>query len=169
MIICPYCNNEEYVGTLFCSECGTQLIASTTGPLDSITHTKKTHIYTIDSPPEPRYEDPPKGTFVLYMVDDKIFLPPVDQIELTIGRKTQGQSITPDIDLSTFDAYKKGVSRLHAIIGFDENKTQAQIVDLNSANGTLVNGNRIPPNSEVPIHHNDIITLGKMKIQIIIS
>jgi len=169
MIICPYCFSKEYEGALFCSECGTQLITRTTSNLETIVNTNTTQVYTKTSPPTPRYEESPKASFALYLVDEEIFLPSVSQIELTLGRKTQGQGITPEIDLSAYDAYKKGVSRLHATIDFNENGTHAQIVDLNSANGTRVNGNRIPPNSEVPIHNNDIITLGKLKIQIIIS
>ncbi len=69
----------------------------------------------------------------------------------------------PDFDLSEFDAYNQGVSRLHAAI-----KVQALrilIMDLASANGTRVNGQKLVPNVEYPLKNGDQIALGKLKIE----
>jgi len=125
--------------------------------------------FSSNSPePKPYYKTTPEAPFALYLVDEEIFFPLIDQLKITIGRKTPGQGITPVIDLSPYDAYKKGVSLLHATIKFDDNKSEVLVVDLNSANGTRVNGDRIPPDTEVLIHNNDIITLGKLKVQVVI-
>ena len=73
----------------------------------------------------------------------------------------------PDIDLSPYQAYAAGVSRLHAIIKRDGNRLI--FMDLGSANGTYVNGKRLNPNVEQLINHGDIVALGKMKLQILVK
>jgi pSer/pThr/pTyr-binding forkhead associated (FHA) protein len=40
-------------------------------------------------------------------------------------------------------------------------------VDLESANGTIVNGQRIPPQEPEPVQHGDIIQLGRLRLQVI--
>jgi pSer/pThr/pTyr-binding forkhead associated (FHA) protein len=40
-------------------------------------------------------------------------------------------------------------------------------MDLGSANGTYVNGKRMTANSELTLSHGDVISLGKLKIQIL--
>ena len=71
----------------------------------------------------------------------------------------------PDIDLSPYQAYAAGVSRLHAII----KREGARIIfmDLGSANGTYINGKRLSSNVEQVINHGDIIALGKLKMQVL--
>ncbi len=169
MITCPQCQNEEYPGAFFCSECGAQLAYHSASNIETTIHTSTTQSSLKASQPTPRYKIAPEESFALYLIEEETFLPSVDQIKLTLGRETPGQVITPDIDLSAYDAYKKGVSRLHATIKLSDNNSEAHIIDLDSENGTRVNGNRIPANSEVPLHNNDIITLGKLKIQVITS
>ena len=68
--------------------------------------------------------------------------------------------------LAANQAYEKGVSRLHASIR--TNATPVTLVDLGSVNGTRINGQKIPPSQPAPLSHGDIITLGKLKLQMII-
>jgi len=104
------------------------------------------------------------------LVEEKIFLTPTKETKITLGRKSPDQAISPDIDLSAYNAYEKGVSRLHAKLTREDNTFGTyHVLDLNSSNGTRVNGTRIPINSAVPIHNNDILTLGRLKIQVVIS
>jgi pSer/pThr/pTyr-binding forkhead associated (FHA) protein len=83
----------------------------------------------------------------------------------TLGRSIEGQAILPDVDLSRFDAYDFGLSRMHAEIRVDENDTR--IIDLQSANGTIVNGKRILPSQPESLEHGDIIQLGRLRLQLI--
>jgi pSer/pThr/pTyr-binding forkhead associated (FHA) protein len=83
----------------------------------------------------------------------------------TLGRAVEGQAIIPDIDLESYDAYEHGISRIHAEIRVVGNDIQA--VDLDSANGTLVNGQRLEPQVPQSIQHGDIIQLGKLRLQLI--
>jgi len=41
------------------------------------------------------------------------------------------------------------------------------VMDLNSSNGTYVNGVRIPAQVETRLVHGDVIALGKLKIQVL--
>ena len=62
---------------------------------------------------------------------------------------------------------RSGVSRLHASIKM--NNMNFSLIDLGSANGTLLNGKKIPPNEPQRIKNEDIITLGKLKLQFLIQ
>jgi len=90
-----------------------------------------------------------------------------DRKEFTLGRTVEGQPILPDVDLSPFDAFSLGVSRLHAAIRIVN--SEVVVTDLGSSNGTRVNGQKIVPHVDYPINHGDIIAIGKLKIQVIIS
>jgi pSer/pThr/pTyr-binding forkhead associated (FHA) protein len=106
--------------------------------------------------------------FILYSPDkDKVINIP-DQDEFTIGRLVEGQVITPDVDLNEYDGFDKGVSRLHATIRINRKKSTVHVIDLGSANGSCVNGYDIPANSEVPLSHGDLLTLGKFNLKVII-
>ncbi len=58
----------------------------------------------------------------------------------------------------------QALSRAHAIIFFDNDG--AGIIDLGSTNGTFVNSQRI---SISPLQHNDIISLGESRIEVILN
>ncbi|MFN8373384.1 MAG: FHA domain-containing protein [Anaerolineae bacterium] len=78
----------------------------------------------------------------------------------TIGRKDPTSGDIPDIDLSTYAAYQMGVSRTHAFIEREQN--QLTLHDLNSRNGTFVNGQRIVPEQPKVLHNGDEVRLGKI-------
>jgi pSer/pThr/pTyr-binding forkhead associated (FHA) protein len=43
------------------------------------------------------------------------------------------------------------------------------LCDLGSANGTYVNGRRLAANAEEPLKHGDVLSLGKLKMQILLE
>jgi pSer/pThr/pTyr-binding forkhead associated (FHA) protein len=100
-------------------------------------------------------------------VDTGQVLPLSERNEFTMGRSTEGQPVMPDIDLSPYQAYSRGVSRLHAVIkrGIDN----IYLMDLDSANGTFLNGKRLIPHEEEPVANGDIMALGKLKIQVLLK
>jgi pSer/pThr/pTyr-binding forkhead associated (FHA) protein len=87
------------------------------------------------------------------------------RVNYTLGRSIETQSVVPDIDLAPFDAFDQGVSRLHAEMRIQPDGVF--IVDLDSANGTHVNGKRLEALKAIPIHHGDIVQLGSMRLQLI--
>jgi hypothetical protein len=103
----------------------------------------------------------------LHLLDTGQVLPLSTRSEFTLGRTSEGQPIAPDIDLTPYQAYAGGVSRLHAIIKRDG--TRIMFMDLGSANGSFLNGKKLQPNVEQAINHGDIVSLGKLKIQILVK
>ena len=167
MIICSNCKHANMTGAMFCAECGAQLIGRDT----LITQTIATDSLGKGSKRKTgELTQPVEGSDAwanLHLLDTGQVLPLSSRNEFTMGRISEGQPIMPDIDLSPYQAYAAGVSRLHAVIkrsGFS-----VVFMDLGSANGTFLNGNRLSPNVEHTLNHGDIISLGKMRIQILIE
>lgn len=169
MIVCPNCQHQEYTGALFCSKCGAQFVqpqgaGSTTAIYTSIPDTA----IQIETPSFPTPPSDIKDTWValsIFDTDEVIFLHSSE--EFSMGRATAGQPIVPDIDLAPYNAYETGVSRLHASINITNRPITVQ--DLGSVNGTRVNGKKLAPHSTTSLSHGDILTLGKLKIQVLIK
>jgi hypothetical protein len=85
---------------------------------------------------------------------------PVNKSPFVIGRRRQGQGIRPDLDLSYYDA--KFVSRRHAQI--TQNGSEYALIDLESANGTFVNGTKLLPQRPHVLRSGDRITIGKVHL-----
>ncbi|MEK6221736.1 MAG: FHA domain-containing protein [Chloroflexota bacterium] len=163
-IICPNCHHNEFEGALFCSECGSKLV--TEDGLNTVTISQKES--EITKKPEKKNVtsevfDTTEAKVSLHIMQTGQILPLVGREVFTIGRVSDGQSILPDIDLSPYEAYAKGVSRLHATIKFNEQ--EISITDLGSSNGTRINKSKLPPHEENNLNHGDIIALGQFKIQ----
>lgn len=167
MIVCPNCKHNNMAGTMFCSECGAQLFARDTLTTQTIA-TDKLGGSVAEAPipsaiPTVGGEDA-WGT--LHLLETGQVIPLSARNEYTLGRISEGQPIMPDIDLSPYQAYANGVSRLHAVIKRDNQRVI--LMDLGSANGSYVNGKRLTSNVEQVLNHGDIISLGKLKIQVLI-
>jgi hypothetical protein len=103
----------------------------------------------------------------LHLTDSGQIMPLSDRKEFTLGRVSEAQPIMPDIDLTPYQAYACGVSRLHAVIKREGN--DVFVMDLGSSNGTYLNGKRLEPNENQSLTHGDMIALGKLKIQILLK
>jgi len=166
MIICSNCQHQNVSGAVFCAECGAQL--------DGV-ETLTTHNISDDeiaqeiSQKEPRPEPPssPTNSWIsLHLMDSGKILPLATRNEFTLGRLSEGQPIMPDIDLTPYQAYASGVSRLHAVVKRDSSRIF--VMDLGSSNGTYLNGRRLNPHMEEDLKHGDVVALGKLKIQVLL-
>lgn len=99
----------------------------------------------------------------LYFPDSGRVIEFNEEGEFIVGRKHHSQAIIPDIDLTDFNAYQWGISKLHARLVVGPN--QAEVVDMFSSNGTFVNGARLTPETPAPVKHGDFIMFGKLKVQ----
>jgi pSer/pThr/pTyr-binding forkhead associated (FHA) protein len=68
------------------------------------------------------------------------------------------------IDLSPHHAYALGVSRRHALLVWEQD--HLMVLDLSSANGTFLNGERLIPHQAYRVEENDELVLGSFNIQI---
>ena len=113
-----------------------------------------------------REKEDERSVVCLHFVDTGQVLDLELNREYMIGRRHRTQPILPDIDLTPFNAYEWGISRLHASLNVM--KDQVNITDIGSSNGTWYAGKRLPPNKPQELNHGDLIHLGKLKIQILI-
>lgn len=140
MIKCPVCHHSEPNGSLFCSDCGGEIFEIIPGSVNEV---------------------------ILELEDTGEKIKLNGSREYTIGRVSRAQALIPDVDLSRFGAFQKGVSRLHAILKTAPGKNL--VMDLESQNGIRVNGVRIPSCTDHPVKNGDTINLGSFKIIIHIT
>jgi hypothetical protein len=167
MIVCSNCKHTNMAGAMFCAECGAQLAGKDSFITQTISADKGHregggHADEI-------YEsfDGGDAWATLHLLDTGQVLPLSTRNEFTMGRTSEGQPIMPDIDLSPYQAYAAGVSRLHAVIKREGDRLV--FMDLGSSNGTYVNGKRLAPNVEQILSHGDVVALGKMKMQVLVK
>jgi pSer/pThr/pTyr-binding forkhead associated (FHA) protein len=84
--------------------------------------------------------------------------------EISIGRKTRPSDPTVTLDLHQHEGFQHGVSRFHAMIVAV--KGVLNLRDLNSVNGTLLNGLKLLPITSYKIQNGDIITFGTLEIKV---
>jgi hypothetical protein len=168
MIICLQCGHKSLAGSIYCDRCGSRLVSIDQYVTQQIEMETGQMAFTNNPNDEARQPAPGKldtwGT--LHLLDTGQMLPLSDRNEFTLGRTSDGQPIMPDIDLSPYHAYAGGVSRLHAVIRRSGEKVT--LMDLGSSNGTYLNGKRLTANIEQPLHHGDVISFGKLKIQVLL-
>lgn len=166
MVICPNCHHDELRGTIFCSQCGTQLV-----DLNISTHrihtAERKASATLGQNGSSQTDRALSSWLSLHIMESGQILPLAERTEFTLGRISEGQPIVPDIDLTPYNAYANGVSRLHCAVKLIDG--QVYVVDLGSSNGTYLNGMRLTPYTDVPVSDGDILYLGKLKIQLLIA
>ncbi|MEE9216105.1 MAG: FHA domain-containing protein [Anaerolineales bacterium] len=163
MIECPTCKHSEFVGTLYCSECGTRLVhTAPIGPGSEFLELDRADTSEV-SPIGPGLAAGAIFGLRVMKTGDMVSL--VGRENYTLGRSAGSQAIVPDVDLDTYGAQDQGISRLHAEIRLDE--TGVHVVDLDSVNGTLINGKRIEPQEPKELRNKDIIQLGSMQLQVV--
>jgi pSer/pThr/pTyr-binding forkhead associated (FHA) protein len=169
MILCPNCHHQEITGALFCSECGAQLVTTDRIATQSIRRQPSDFLSSLENSGQSSSQTSTSAVDAvvsLYLVDSGQILHLAGRTEFTLGRVAEGQPILPDVDLSPYEAYTQGVSRLHSCLKIINQRVV--ITDLGSSNGTRVNGQKIMPHIDYPLNHGDVVALGKLKVQILI-
>jgi pSer/pThr/pTyr-binding forkhead associated (FHA) protein len=80
---------------------------------------------------------------------------------LLVGRDS---TPAPDIDMTELDGVQYGISRMHAAFLYDGHTLSVE--DLNSRNGTRINGFRVEGGKPYPLHNGDELELGHMRLLI---
>jgi pSer/pThr/pTyr-binding forkhead associated (FHA) protein len=170
LILCPNCQHQEVTGALFCSDCGTQLVFPESLSTQAIYRSQSDTILGATSR-QANYPAPPQAEadalISLHLLESGKIVALTGRTEFTLGRVAEGQPILPDVDLSPYEAYAQGVSRLHAVIKIKADAIA--LMDLGSSNGSRVNGQKIPPNVDYAINHGDVLSLGKFKVQLLVK
>jgi len=163
-VVCPSCGAENLPGTLFCVQCGTYLPSG--GPLRT--------------EPLPEQEDgrPARPSLngadfaerersirieVTVQQTGRTMMLSADR-EILVGRLDAAHGIFPEMDMTTDDGLEQGVSRRHARIYTREGTCFVE--DLDSTNGTFLNGERITPYLPYAFHDGDALTFGTLKLDV---
>jgi len=108
------------------------------------------------------------GYFELRCADDgrvvaRIAAPGVEGYIL--GRSDSSSTYIPDIDLAEFGAMEHGISRRHAALV--RLRDSLHMVDLESANGTFLDGRRLQPEKPYPLQTESVLRLGTLNLTLI--
>ena len=82
--------------------------------------------------------------------------------KLVIGRADE--DYMPDIDLMPYGALERGISRRHATI--TAGNDYLLVTDLDSTNGTRLNGHSLRPEEPYRLDHGDKISLGVIEVRV---
>lgn len=160
--ICPSCKLRNRPGAILCAFCG----ATLSGPLQETQQTDRLD----ETEYVPEAEIQPVNVSIVPNVGLGIYLENTAPVtimredELILGRQAYGTGSLV-IDLVPFGAIQMGVSRQHALIRRTDNGYE--VIDLNSTNGTWVNGKRLNPDSPRPLSSGDILRLGRLNLLIL--
>jgi DNA-binding response OmpR family regulator len=107
-------------------------------------------------PPESRRE-----SLVLFVAGHEQPLTLTVHQPITFGRST---NLPPKahVDLSRFNAVEHGVSRIHMTLHNKEGKFF--IEDMDSVNGTYINGDPLKPHVHMPLKNADEVRLGRLRL-----
>lgn len=84
--------------------------------------------------------------------------------EFIIGRRDTVDHYAPELDLTSLGGYQMGLSRRHARIRRDDQ--HLLVTDLDSRNGTFINGQRLQPDRPQLLRDGDELQLGRMRLQL---
>lgn len=168
MKFCEYCFHINEPDATHCSHCQRELPDRTYVVRDHPDTTQQEEDLALPGSVQPGahtkhvgYMKP--GTIALYVgnMNNPLLIQVENQVVL--GRYTPDSRDNPPLDLEAFDAYEKGVSRLHAAIR-STGQGEYVILDLGSTNGTRVNGEPLTPHEPYRLHNGDLIRLGALDV-----
>lgn len=169
MIHCSSCGTGNIEGAFYCEECGSPLVAVDGRIIGSRTSTLKLDVSALQNDPamKPGWGNAAfKASTAIYLhfqeKGERITLPV--QEEIVFGRNDERTQTYPDIDLTPYGALDRGVSRSHASIRRTEDTVT--LFDLESVNGTYLNGQRVLPNQPRVLQDGDEIRFGKLASRI---
>lgn len=129
-------------------------------------HTRRLDERKVKSAPLRDFDEPFIVPWVIEfrVVGTPYIIPAPAQRQFVLGRADDSTGYTPDVDLTDYGAQAKGVSRRHAQVTTANNRVTLR--DLDSANGTFINGDRATPQVEHRLYHGDILSLGQLDLQL---
>ncbi|MBZ0299112.1 MAG: FHA domain-containing protein [Anaerolineae bacterium] len=163
MNVCPNCSYNNRVGELVCANCGASIFD------DVFRHTREMSLAEI------AVQTAPLAT--RYLVQDATVIIRVSGAQtpisfepdqpMILGRINNQNPRRPDIDLTAYHAFEKGVSCRHASIQRQED--ELIIADMGSTNGTCINGQRLIPHEPYPVRDGDEIRLGNLFMRVYVG
>jgi hypothetical protein len=167
-ITCQVCGHSNLKGALMCSNCGAMLFgdlsraAGTRNLADELPEFRTNPVFTASgsskftSDMTLRISVEDKNTNINVGVTSN---------RLLIGRRDTLSGHSPDVDMEDYEGYRLGVSRKHAQLLLDDANEELTIQDMGSANGTFLNGVRLPAHRPHKIQDGDEVRLGNLNLR----
>ena len=157
---CPVCKFSNVADALICRHCGAQLVADADVPTTQRVEDSFELTEEIKQQVVREHTPPPKG-ILLFLLNRGEPIGLRMEEEFILGR-TGEITTEPMVDLTGYEGFALGVSRRHARIKAAGEKYL--LTDLNSSNGTWLNGQRLVPTKEYVMHSGSVIQLGRLKL-----
>ena len=154
---CPKCGMRNKTSDVLCTRCGF-FIQKSLKPFKTV------RLHEAASQKAGEYFDA-SAQLVLHLrhINERLYVRPQDHEQpLVMGRSDENTQ--PDIDLATLKSLNHGVSRRHLAIGYDAGHHVITACDLNSSNGSFINGQRLFPKEVRILRDNDELRLGKLLV-----
>lgn len=100
--------------------------------------------------------------YLVLQTGTKLTLPAAAQA--LVGRADPVSNFYPDIDLTPYGALENGVGRRHLLLAVQGGQVAAE--DLNSTNGTFLNGQKLTPRSPQTLRDGDELRLGRLVLRV---
>ncbi len=154
MQICPHCGKENFEGVIFCDRCGVALVAV---PLAT---------RQLSQAEDRGGADSLGGENILIIQVENQDNPITIQVkhEIILGRVSDTSDTTTYINLTPLGGDLRGVSRRHARLLREGGAVY--LMDLNSTNGTRLNGESLAAGVEKRLRDGDEIALGKLRLYV---
>jgi hypothetical protein len=157
---CPNCGNMVLISMLQCPTCY-YVMPEAGPPVEEPIAEEEAEIGQESAVFEPA------STLVLTSRDGRrLFARPQDLLRETIVGRTDGKTFTADLDLSPLGAATLGVSRVHAALAYDAGRGVMTITDMNSMNGTFLNGLRLQPQELHDLQPGDQVRFGRLSVRV---
>ena len=145
---CPACKLGNDANSIICGHCGQSL------------NLNFAESGKIDKEDPVQYPIPANG-FAVYFHGKTTLIEVAEDKQVVLGRKTEGET-KPIVDLTSLNGYAMGVSRHHVVIR--SNDKGYVIMDLNSSNGTWLDGKILTPAEPYDLHSGATLQLGRLKL-----
>lgn len=116
----------------------------------------------IDDASRPQSGDVPETIY--FVMPDGTEYPVNPHQDVVIGRQPREDHPEVTVDLEGYDGHDLGVSRHHCMMKAINGSLM--LVDLDSINGTFVNGHKAMPLKRYHIVDGDTITLGRISLEV---
>jgi hypothetical protein len=160
MRTCPTCYQRIRDGLIYCTACGYKLIDT---PFGSTTPVSTLQPSARILPSIPNDGDLSFRVWVCTAGGTQC-IPLPARNTLTFGRYDPDTRNAPNVDLSPYNARDLGVSRLHAAV--QHTLSAHTLMDLDSLNGTHLNGVRLKPFEVHVLRPDDAICLGRLVLYV---
>lgn len=165
MIKCPTCNFINKEGALFCEECGAYFHSGGSLATDALKDPPPSQTRLSSVTTSAPGSSPQEARLILTSeADERQFTILSRDRTALIGRNDRRAKVFVDIDPTGEGGQTHAISRRHARVHFLNGNFL--IEDVESLNGTYLNGRKLRPYLPEVLHKGDVIRLGDLALKV---